>query len=50
MMLANGNCGLKWFQISRLLKEENPDNISITKDISNATAAEEKRGKLEIDQ
>ena len=33
-------------QISRLLKEKNPDNISIAEDINNAMAAS-KRGKLE---
>ena len=33
----------KQSQIFRLLKEKNPDNISITKDISNATATS-KRG------
>ena len=33
-------------QISKLLKEKNPDNISIAEDISNAMAAS-KRGKLD---
>ena len=45
-MFATGNCGLKRSQISRLLKEKNPDNISIAKDIGNAIAIA-KRGKLD---
>ena len=35
--LVTGNCGLKQFQIARLLKE-NSENLSIMKDISNAVA------------
>ena len=45
-MFATGNCSLKRSQISRLLKEKNPDNISIAKDIGNAIAIA-KRGKLD---
>jgi hypothetical protein len=44
--LATSNCSLMRSQISRLLKEKNPDNISIAEDINNAMAAS-KRGKLE---
>ena len=44
--LAISNCNLKRSQISRLLKEKNPDNISIARDIRNAIAAS-KRGKLD---
>ena len=36
--LATSNCGLTRSQISRLLKEKNPENISVMKDISNAIA------------
>lgn len=43
--LATSNCRLMRSQISKLLKEKNPDNISIAEDISNAMAAS-KRGKL----
>ena len=46
MTLATSNCSLMRSQISRLLKEKNPDNISIAEDINNAMAAS-KRGKLE---
>ena len=46
IMLVTRNCSLKRSQISRLLKEKNPDSISITKDISNAIAVV-KRGMLD---
>ena len=45
-MFATGNCSLKRSQIPRLLKEMNPDNISIAKDIGNVIATA-KRGKLD---
>ena len=46
MMLATSNCSLERRQISRLLREENPDNTPIAKDVSNAIAAT-KRSKLD---
>ena len=46
-MFAHRNCSLEWSRISRLLEEKNPDNISIAKDIKNATAAAAKQGKLD---
>ena len=38
MELATANCDLKRSQISRLLKEKDPENISTTEDISDAIA------------